>query len=487
MNSYIDKTPIAGFEEKLILYKRDDVATDNWYYRAKIDGVKDYIRRSTKTSNLDLAKAEAVKQYTELLGKKAANVSLNVIRVRNAAEKWLKEMDEQELKQKTRRTYIRNTWYRYMDGYFGDKPIANITDEFVDGYWQYRLSYYTTGAGKERKNANTKRLNAKSRTSHNIKVNPSYATLKAEASIINEFFRWAARDKNKYLLKILKISAKDVTSKEEQVLGVRPTFSSAEWNVLTKNLYNYAESRGRWASNRVNAWHRQHRKMFRAFVLFLSSTGLRVGEAKQIRWSDIRKSFDSELEKDILQVHVRAAISKVRRQRTAIAHSELIIQVLDEWRELTEFADNDDLIFYNKAKDGSPKVVDFSTTFRDFLVKVPYLKRDKGLLENAEGAKRTLYSLRHFYATKRIEQGVEIYTLAKVMGTAVRNIEYHYGHVADDKLAREASKNKLSKKESEQVRDLKDAALMIRLLRQGDVSSTDVLKKLNEIAEQTKL
>jgi integrase len=44
--------------------------------------------------------------------------------------------------------------------------------------------------------------------------------------------------------------------------------------------------------------------------------------------------------------------------------------------------------------------------------------------------KRTLYSLRHYYATMALTyERMSIYTLAKHMGTSVKMIEDHYAHV----------------------------------------------------------
>ncbi len=42
---------------------------------------------------------------------------------------------------------------------------------------------------------------------------------------------------------------------------------------------------------------------------------------------------------------------------------------------------------------------------------------------------RPPYSLRHYYATQRLLEGVQVYDLAKNMGTSVKQIENHYGHV----------------------------------------------------------
>ena len=47
----------------------------------------------------------------------------------------------------------------------------------------------------------------------------------------------------------------------------------------------------------------------RTFILFLGSTGMRLGEAKQIRWKDIR--FDKK--QDGIIINVDESTSKVRR------------------------------------------------------------------------------------------------------------------------------------------------------------------------------
>ena len=45
-------------------------------------------------------------------------------------------------------------------------------------------------------------------------------------------------------------------------------------------------------------------------------------------------------------------------------------------------------------------------------------------------SKRTLYSLRHYYAHKVLLEGrFDVYTLATQMGTSVKMIEQHYGHL----------------------------------------------------------
>jgi integrase len=55
-----------------------------------------------------------------------------------------------------------------------------------------------------------------------------------------------------------------------------------------------------------------------------------------------------------------------------------------------------------------------------------HLMKKSGLLKNGAGQNRTLYSLRHTYATFALASGIDIHTLARQMGISVGMIERHY-------------------------------------------------------------
>ena len=64
---------------------------------------------------------------------------------------------------------------------------------------------------------------------------------------------------------------------------------------------------------------------------------------------------------------------------------------------------------------------------------------ESGLFKDATGKNRTLYSIRHTYATFALAEGVDIHTLARQMGTSTLMIERHYSKLtpmmAAEKLA----------------------------------------------------
>ena len=64
------------------------------------------------------------------------------------------------------------------------------------------------------------------------------------------------------------------------------------------------------------------------------------------------------------------------------------------------------------------------------------------LTYDADGNKRSLYSLRHFYATQRLSEEVSPFLLARQMGTSVEMLERFYGHVVTSLVAKEITKTK---------------------------------------------
>ena len=57
------------------------------------------------------------------------------------------------------------------------------------------------------------------------------------------------------------------------------------------------------------------------------------------------------------------------------------------------------------------------------------LLTDSGLVLSSTGKRRSTYCFRHTYATFRLSEGVDVYFLAQQMGTSVKMIEEHYGHI----------------------------------------------------------
>ena len=386
--TYRDRQDSEIYGSRLIIFRRKGAPPNGPFsFRAKIDGHKGYIRRTLKETNASKAMVLAEQEYENLRIRDKGGLSLKEISVDKFFYSWIQT-------QKNRLTDTRYKWKtsvyeRYVSGFMGRKNLIDLKKNFVDGYWSYRLNFWNTEEGQERIQLNERRIGAKTKSSHNVAKKPSFATLRAEASLINEMLR-AAVDEG-HLTRTIKISAQDAVSKEERTIVYRDTFTNDEWRVLTSNLYNYYLCRGRWKDVRINISHRFQRHMLRVFVLLSASTGLRTGECKNLRWRDFRIETDEE-GKRVLIVSVRGEISKVRRGRAAVAHSDNIIDVLDEYKKASLYSKDNDLVFGSlSAEDGELKPVDLSTQFHTFLTRCPYEDRKEGLRLSADGKQGPLF------------------------------------------------------------------------------------------------
>ena len=178
--TYRDRQDSNKYGSRLIIYRRQDTSEDGFFtFRAKIAGTKGYIRRSVKTSNPARAMLIAEQEYEKLQVRHLGGYSLKELSVDKFFDAWIKT-------QKTRLTPSRFKWKtsvyeRYIQGYMGKRNVSNLTKPEVDGYWDYRLNFWKTPEGKSRILLNAKRSNAKTKSSHNVALNPSFATLRGRS------------------------------------------------------------------------------------------------------------------------------------------------------------------------------------------------------------------------------------------------------------------------------------------------------------------
>ena len=134
--------------------------------QSKDSRYESYVRRSTKETNFELAKRKAEQDYIDNTYKFKNKLEVNVTYVRTAIQNYLKHISEKKyyIDNSQRFRYVKNTWYRYMHGYFGDMKVSEITEAELEGYWHYRREYYIKGAGKELMASNKNRVNAKTQS-----------------------------------------------------------------------------------------------------------------------------------------------------------------------------------------------------------------------------------------------------------------------------------------------------------------------------------
>lgn len=206
----------------------------------------------------------------------------------------------------------------------------------------------------------------------------------------------------------------------------RPAFTAEEVAQLRAFMTTW-EHKGSYDFDRL------YRGLLCDYVNFLLLSGMRHGtEAMNVRWSDcewyeldavkylrVRVSGKTGERYLIVKHETLAVFERLHARQPDVAHKPLA-QVLGR----------SNLLLFRSAQGVRPR------TFEGMWGK---LMRESGLAKNNSNQKRTLYSIRHTYATLELLNGTDIHTLSKQMGTSVRMLELHYSKLtatmAADKLA----------------------------------------------------
>jgi integrase len=208
----------------------------------------------------------------------------------------------------------------------------------------------------------------------------------------------------------------------------RPAFSEDE----IKHLLAFME---RWQHEGLRAVEKEMRPLLRDYVEMLLLTGMRHGtEAMGICWRHLEWHTDKGVR------YLRIWVDGKTGGRWLIAKHRAV-EVLK--RLHARQRDICDLSFETTFAERVPhKLFRFSDGYQPPSLNgtCRRLMRDTGLLKNENGQTRTLYSLRHTYATfELLRGGTDIHTLSKQMGNSAAMIERHYSKLtatmAADRLA----------------------------------------------------
>ncbi len=199
----------------------------------------------------------------------------------------------------------------------------------------------------------------------------------------------------------------------------RAEFSQDELETLMASVPKFI-SDGRTARTRMI------RELLTIYVPFMAATGMRPGtEAEFLEWRHI----DVEIRDGQPILHFRLQRGK-RGPRNFVAHNSCWL-LLERLRQLSP--DLSGMTYEAVLKKRVPKLLfrlsdgsvpdNWNKPFRQWL-------EDTQLLHcPVTGKERSLYSLRHYYATQRLLEGIPIHDLAEQMGTSVLMITKHYSHL----------------------------------------------------------
>ena len=202
--------------------------------------------------------------------------------------------------------------------------------------------------------------------------------------------------------------------------GRRPDFTFEEYRKIIRNLKKWCDA-GRIGRTRAM------RELMRDYVLILINTGMRHGtETANLCWKHIRIERNRGRETLLFYVDGKTGGREIVARRVCQIYLRRIQERTPEISGMSFepliAAKIDKPVF--SLPDGTT-TDNLRGTFRQFL-------RDIRLLNDPRtGQQRTLYSLRHTYATFALSlgRGIDIHLLARQMGTSVLMIERHYSHL----------------------------------------------------------
>ena len=381
-------------EGAVVLYKRDGSNTECWYARFKNPRTGKWKKFSTKVTDLEKAKQVAQRQFDVRVELIKNNIDIDTKRFSYVADYVTKQLQadiDAGTGKKTYEDYIRVI--NRFKLFFGNKYIGNITYQDLVEYDQER----------------TRKLGRKAKQS----------TVNLANVALTKVFKTAIE--KGWMHQSQAISFRNDGKKGER----RPYFELHEYQKLYRFMREYVKLTTKDSpQGGVKNQTLMIRELMRDYVLFLANTGLRHGtETKNLKWKHI-----SETTVDGEKYLVIALEKGKTGKRTVVClHSvrKYLVRIKDRFpnlkeRQLGQMLDIDEPVF--RCRDGSiPK--DFHGAFRIMLEKAE-------LLNDVNGARRSLYSLRHSYATFRILYGkVDLHTLAKNMGTSIAMLERHYSHL----------------------------------------------------------
>lgn len=428
------RVDVEELKPGLIIFRRSEVKKRrNWYCRIKLPGEDRYKSVSLQTSDISAARERAFDQDVDVRFRIKHNVPVFDRPFSDIAEEYIKLQDARATVgeiTKHRAAVVASIIRAQLNRYVGSTQISLITEERWKGYPMWRrtdaIERYEV---QEEKRAEAERLAAEAkargeppkkkiqRLDKDGKIIPeprtltgkvSDATIRYEMTIFRSVMSYAASKKFipddkafRGKLPLAKVRREEFTPEEYETLYTK----ARRWVKATST------KRG------DSVWLRN---MARNFMLIMCNTGMRPTEAKNLRWRDVDIQKDDQ-GRTVVVLSVRGK----NKARNLVAASN-VAKYLERVRKKAKATAPDDYVFTNY--DGSPTTSLYAGLIENLL-------KETKLLMSSSGSRRSTYCFRHTYATFRLTEGVDVYFLAKQMGTSVKMIEDHYGHITPVKNA----------------------------------------------------
>lgn len=412
---------ISLLPNKVAIYQRAN--SGRWQARIKLKTGK-WERYSTGTADEAEAREAALKLYYGSEAKAENRLPQSTRKFRNVAKYAITRMQNEldgGIGKVVYKHYI-SAINNYLIPFFGNKDIATVDAKSLHSYAAWRdqrmevdLKARKLKALKNRANDPASFIAGKEEI-QKIGFKAKQSTINTHNSALNRVFDeallhgWITESiKPKLLNKGLKSNSRGAFTEDE--------YNEILWQILG------------WSRTGKTKKTLELREVLACYVIILANTGIRAGtEAYNLKWKNMHY-IPSEHERPYLAINVDGKRGKRELIATDLA-TALLAQLaainprtkhFEELDELLE-AKHDEYVFVDRSGN-RVSTESLRQSFRQFL-------EHHNLKEGADGKNRTLYSLRHTYATIALTEGRDIHKLAVQMGTSVAMLEKFYSKLS---------------------------------------------------------
>lgn len=381
------QTTIVLRDKTLYLVQR--FGTGNWQIHYKVPSLKKWQRKSAGTADVDAAKIAADDWVADIRAAERRGYPLVSKKFKAVADLVSADCIKHAKDGTGAKVYAQFPAIieRYLNPFFGNYNIDAINSPLITSFHDWRRKE----VGRE--------LKQSTQNTHNI--------------ALGKIFDKAVE--LRYMTDFMRPSLKNTGESGE----ARGFFTHTELIELQEFLVKRVVDCKVEKSQRL-------RELLCLYVAFVACTGARPGtELKSLRWKHFR--FISKPTMRVIEIYLPEG---KKGPRKLIARNELWV-VLEKLRSLhsefdamtlDELVDSKSEQFVFRMRNGK-RPYNFVNAFGDAV-------REAGMLTNGRDPhERSLYSLRHYYATERLYENMSIEKLAEQMGTSPEMIRKHYGHI----------------------------------------------------------
>ena len=465
----IDLSPPGYLPRSLVVFRRarKDRRSPQYYARRLVPPQlrktprNPYLTKALGAVSLERAKELAWQWWTSTEQKINRKQSLHDTRFSTVAESYLRDLKAKTTRIDDRgrpavnpRKYIRHeqSLRLHLNPFFGPMPVGDIQSDDAERWLEWRPLPHAPDCGSEE-------FSQLPAASARLRV-PARSTIQKDAVAFSGVIRHA-----RLHFKVDTRFVPDLPVPAQTEDARRPRFYPDEWRRIADALYQRANTRnGKRGPLSNNSWW--FRIMLFFFVRTLHGTGLRVAEAMRLKVKHLRRVAEDAARQEAYRKEIQLAVGREDKNLSELDSAKIITDALSQLYQYRVLVTSDNqLKHYSHERNVIPLIE--MTTYFDQLLSILLANLPENIIGGAkqsdqlppdiwlfchpdgtriksfdngfdevladlrslhhDGKKRSLTSLRHTYASERIEaRTADLKSIADNMGTTVEMLYKHY-------------------------------------------------------------